>query len=88
MSMPSIPFPQHRPPGWWFEKRRDFQRLLLGFEYAWAWPMGEPIDTVMTSVRAEVDRLRHLGWQVSVTGSLAPRPEVVFRLEEISETAA
>jgi hypothetical protein len=70
------------------EKLRDCQRLLLGFEYAWAWPQGEPMDSVMTDVRAEVDRLRQLGWQVSVTGSLTPRPEVVFRLESISEAAA
>jgi hypothetical protein len=90
MSMPSFPFPhrrQHWPPGL-LEKLRDYQRLLLGFEYAWAWPQGEPMDSVMTDVRAEVDRLRQLGWQVSVTGSLTPRPEVVFRLENISEAAA
>jgi hypothetical protein len=46
------------------------------------------MDSVMTDVRAEVDRLRQLGWQVSVTGSLTPPPEVVFRLENLSEAVA
>ena len=92
MSMPPFPFPfpyrrQHWPPGL-FEKLRDCQRLLIGFKYAWAWPQGEPMDSVMSDVRAEVDRLREMGWQVSVTGSLTPRPEVVFRLDNFSEAAA